>query len=240
MPDTVPVRTVNRQCSSGLQAVADVAAAIKAGYYSIGLAAGVETMSAHPMSWEGGINARTGARLAQLSWSTALLACSRHAGLTLLVSLWVPHTRSASHVLVVAELGLLWWVHVAGDFPQAASCLMPMGITSENVAAKFNLDRRTQDQFAVRSHAKAAAAQAAGRFRDEIVPVQTVLRDPKTKSEQPITVSEDDGIRAGATLEALGSLKAVFKKDGTTTAGNSSQVSLTARAVTHRLRGVGA
>ena len=58
VPDTVPLHTVNRQCSSGLQAVASVAAAIKAGYYSVGLAGGVESMSTNPMAWEGGVNPR--------------------------------------------------------------------------------------------------------------------------------------------------------------------------------------
>lgn len=54
----MPLHTVNRQCSSGLQAVASVAAAIKAGYYTVGLAGGVESMSTNPMAWEGGINPR--------------------------------------------------------------------------------------------------------------------------------------------------------------------------------------
>jgi acetyl-CoA acetyltransferase len=58
IPDTVPIHTVNRQCSSGLQAIASVAAAIKAGFYTIGLAGGVESMSTNPMAWEGGINPR--------------------------------------------------------------------------------------------------------------------------------------------------------------------------------------
>jgi acetyl-CoA acyltransferase 1 len=107
---------------------------------------------------------------------------------------------------------------------------MPMGITSENVAAKYGIDRRSQDLFAVRSHAKAAAAQAAGRFRDEIVPVATVLRDPKSGAEQRVTIAEDDGIRAGVSVEALGALKPVFKKDGSTTAGNASQVRLLCHA----------
>ncbi|KIY92728.1 acetyl-CoA acyltransferase 1 [Monoraphidium neglectum] len=172
IPETVPVRTVNRQCSSGLQAVADVAAAIKAGYYSVGLACGVETMSAHPMSWEGGVNPRI------------------------------------------------------ADFPQAQGCLMPMGVTSENVAAKFGVDRRAQDAFAAASHRKAAAAQAGGKFKDEIVPVSTKVKDPKTGAETPVVVSADDGIRPDVTPEALGALKTVFKRDGTTTAGNSSQVVL--------------
>jgi acetyl-CoA acetyltransferase len=81
MPDTVPVRTVNRQCSSGLQAIADVAASIKAGYYTIGLAAGVETMSTHPMNWEGGINARTGepAQLHARGSSASSPAATTHA-----------------------------------------------------------------------------------------------------------------------------------------------------------------
>lgn len=57
-PETVPIHTVNRQCSSGLQAVASVAAAIKSGYYDIGIAAGVESMSANPLVWEGGVNPR--------------------------------------------------------------------------------------------------------------------------------------------------------------------------------------
>jgi len=58
IPDTVPIHTVNRQCSSGLQAIASVAAAIKSGFYSVGLAGGVESMSTNPMAWEGGINPR--------------------------------------------------------------------------------------------------------------------------------------------------------------------------------------
>lgn len=183
IPEEVPVRTINRQCSSGLQAIADVAAAIKAGFYTVGLAAGVETMSSNPMAWEGGINARL------------------------------------------------------GEFPKAQGCMLPMGVTSENVAAKFSINRRTQDEFAARSHKKAAAAQAAGKFKDEIVPVHTKVVDPKSGTETPVVVSEDDGIRAGTTAESLGQLRAVFKKDGTTTAGNSSQVTDGAGATLLMTRG---
>lgn len=57
-PETVPIHTINRQCSSGLQAVASVAAAIKSGFYDVGIAAGVESMSANPLVWEGGVNPR--------------------------------------------------------------------------------------------------------------------------------------------------------------------------------------
>lgn len=176
-PDTVPVHTVNRQCSSGLQAVASVAAAIKSGFYTIGLAAGVESMSTNPMAWEGGVNPKI------------------------------------------------------EQNEQAGSCLMPMGVTSENVAARFGVTRDVQDARAARSHARAAAAQASGRFRDEIVPVETTWKDPKTGEEKRVVVDQDDGIRPGTTQAALGKLRTVFKKDGTTTAGNSSQVSDGAGAV---------
>ncbi len=98
------------------------------------------------------------------------------------------------------------------------------GLTSENVAARYGVGRDVQDKLAARSHARAAAAQAAGRFRDEIVPVKTKIVDPKTEEENAIVVSDDDGIRPGVTVQSLGQLRTVFKKDGTTTAGNSSQV----------------
>ncbi len=87
MPQTVPVRTVNRQCSSGLQAVADVAAAIKAGYYTIGLAAGVETMSQNPMAWEGGVNSRCGCSICVHSIKQYKCHCTV-TGLCFRVRLW--------------------------------------------------------------------------------------------------------------------------------------------------------
>ena len=105
------------------------------------------------------------------------------------------------------------------------------GITSENVAAKYGVDRATQDKMAAQSHARAAAATKSGRFRDEIVSVATVWKDPKTGEEKRIVVSEDDGIREGVTPAALSKLPAVFKKGGSTTAGNSSQVGPSAHAL---------
>ncbi|XP_077250922.1 3-ketoacyl-CoA thiolase 2, peroxisomal [Tasmannia lanceolata] len=176
-PETVPVRTVNRQCSSGLQAVADVAAAIKAGFYDIGIGAGLESMTANPMAWEGSINPKVKA------------------------------------------------------FQQAQDCLLPMGITSENVAHRYGVTRQVQDQAAVTSHKRAAAATASGKFKDEIIAVATKIVDPKTGEEKNVTISVDDGIRASTTLADLAKLKPVFKKDGTTTAGNSSQLSDGAGAV---------
>ncbi|EOA40414.1 hypothetical protein CARUB_v10009140mg [Capsella rubella] len=176
-PLTVPIRTVNRQCASGLQAVADVAAAIKAGFYDIGIGAGLESMTTNPRGWKGSVN---------------------------------PKVK---------------------NFEQAHSCLLPMGITSENVSHRFNISREEQDQAAVDSHRKAASATASGKFEDEIIPVKTKIVDPKTGDEKPITVSVDDGIRPNTTLSGLMKLKPVFKKDGTTTAGNSSQLSDGAGAV---------
>ncbi|XP_024008362.1 3-ketoacyl-CoA thiolase 1, peroxisomal [Eutrema salsugineum] len=176
-PETVPIRTVNRQCASGLQAVADVAAAIKAGFYDIGIGAGLESMTTSPRGWKGSVN---------------------------------PKVKK---------------------FEQAQSCLLPMGITSENVAHRFGVSREEQDQAAVDSHRKATSATASGRFKDEIISINTKTVDPKTGDERPITVSVDDGIRPSTTLSGLAKLKPVFKKDGTTTAGNSSQVSDGAGAV---------
>eukprot|EP01102_Stenamoeba_stenopodia_P003723 TRINITY_DN13878_c0_g1_i1.p1 TRINITY_DN13878_c0_g1~~TRINITY_DN13878_c0_g1_i1.p1 ORF type:complete len:419 (-),score=114.51 TRINITY_DN13878_c0_g1_i1:98-1354(-) len=165
MPKEVPVHTCNRQCSSGLQAIATVASAIKAGYYDVGIAGGVELMSKNPMGWEGDINAD------------------------------------------------------ALEHPLASGCYVPMGETSENVAERFKVSREKQDNLAVASHAKAAAAIKKGNFKDEIVPVEVEV-DGQLK-----VVSQDEGVREGTTLAGLAKLQPAFKDGGTTTAGNSSQVS---------------
>ncbi len=99
----------------------------------------------------------------------------------------------------------------------------PMGITSENVARRFEVSREDQDAFATSSHKKAAAAIAAGRFVDEIVPVTTRVYRDGTWHE--VTVDTDEGVRADTTPEGLARLRPVFAAGGTTTAGNSSQVS---------------
>lgn len=114
---------------------------------------------------------------------------------------------------------------------EAEDCLIPMGITSENVAAQFKITRATQDKFAAESFRKAAAAQKAGKFTAEIIPVTTKSIDPKTEEEKEIIVDSDDGIREGVTFESLSKLKPAFAKDGTTHAGNASQVSDGAAAV---------
>lgn len=107
-----------------------------------------------------------------------------------------------------------------GSRPQAYT---PMGTTSENVASRFGVSRQDQDSFAASSHSKAAAAIAAGRFTEEIVPVQTRVFEGGAWRE--VTVQQDDGVRADTTAEGLARLKPAFSAKGTTTAGNSSQMS---------------
>lgn len=107
--------------------------------------------------------------------------------------------------------------------------VMPMGMTSENVASGHGITRERQDAFALESHTRAGKAQKEGRFEKEIVPVTTrfINEDKETgkKDETEITVSKDDGVRAGLTIDKLQKLKPVFKDDGSSTAGNSSQIS---------------
>ncbi|CAG7993378.1 unnamed protein product [Penicillium salamii] len=109
----------------------------------------------------------------------------------------------------------------------ARDCIMPMGITSENVASRYGVSRADQDAFAVESHAKASAAQKAGRFDSEIISVNTKTLDPENPDApaKDVTVSKDDGIRHGLSIEKVGALKPAFSADGASTAGNSSQVS---------------
>lgn len=101
-----------------------------------------------------------------------------------------------------------------------------MGITAENIVDKFELTRDEQDEFAARSQQRAAAAIAAGKFNEEIVPVEI----PQRKGES-ITFETDEYVRGNVTKETLGKLRAAFKKDGTVTAGNSSGINDGAAAV---------
>jgi acetyl-CoA C-acetyltransferase len=93
-----------------------------------------------------------------------------------------------------------------------------MGNTAENVAQRWQLTREEQDQFATASQNKAEAAQKEGRFKDEIVPFTISTR------KGDVVVDQDEYIRAGTTIEALGKLKPAFSKDGTVTAGNASGI----------------
>ena len=103
---------------------------------------------------------------------------------------------------------------------------MAMGEATEAVNDTFGFSREEQDEYAAKSHELAAAAIKEGRFADEIVPVSI----PQRKGD-PLSVSEDEGVRPGTTTESLGKLKPAFRKDGTITAGNASQISDGAAAV---------
>lgn len=120
----------------------------------------------------------------------------------------------------------LWGEMKESPVKEARDCIMSMGITSENVAERYGVSRADQDAFAAESHHRAAKAQSSGRFDDEIVPVTTRWIDPEVpESEKSVTVTKDDGIRPNTTVEKLSTMKPAFKSDGTSTAGNSSQVS---------------
>jgi acetyl-CoA acyltransferase len=97
----------------------------------------------------------------------------------------------------------------------------PMGITAENIARRFEISRQAQDEFALRSHTLALAAQKAGKLDAELVAVTTTVYDAQDRPQQ-ITVSKDEGPRAETTLEALAKLKPAFDPTGSVTAGNSS------------------
>mmetsp|Transcript_662 Transcript_662/g.795 ORF Transcript_662/g.795 Transcript_662/m.795 type:complete len:438 (-) Transcript_662:168-1481(-) len=180
-PETVGVRAVNRQCSSGLQAVASVASEIKSGYIDAGIGAGVESMTngGNP----GDPNSLPPMNLNEIFSNTL-----------------------------------------------ASASLTPMGITSETVAERYGITREEQDAMAAESHKRALQAQKDGKFDREIVPVKVTIED-KDGNEKEVVVSKDDGPRAGTTVEGLAKLKPAFKKGGSTTAGNSSQVSDGAAAV---------
>ncbi|MBW8382376.1 MAG: thiolase family protein [Youngiibacter sp.] len=93
-----------------------------------------------------------------------------------------------------------------------------MGLTAERLAEMYNISREEQDRFAYSSQMKAVKAMESGSFDDEIIPVDVITR------KGTVTISKDEGVKPGTTLETLAKLKATFKKDGTVTAGNSSTI----------------
>jgi acetyl-CoA acyltransferase len=106
---------------------------------------------------------------------------------------------------------------------QHPNAMTPMGITAENVAKRFNVSRRAQDEFALASQQKASRAVEARVFKDEIVPVQAVrYRDGKRET---FAFDRDELPRLDTTLEGLAELKPAFSKEGSVTAGNSSPLS---------------
>jgi acetyl-CoA acyltransferase len=121
---------------------------------------------------------------------------------------------------------------LAANYPAA---LLTMGLTAERVARHYSISRLDQDDFALRSHQKAHAAQAAGRFADELIPVKITSATPDVPPKKPRVqereFSADEGPRADTSAEALAALRPVFHALGTVTAGNSSQTSDGASAV---------
>ena len=173
-PVEIPGATVNRLCSSGLEAIAVADQRIRAGSERVVVAGGVESMSLVPM---GGMKPS-------------------------------PNPWLAEH------------------YPAS---LLTMGLTAERVARRYRISREDQDAFALHSHRKALAAQAAGRFGDELAPVTLTKSVPGRKAGAPHVeeriFSADEGPRADSSLEALAKLKPAFHAQGTVTAGNSSQMS---------------
>jgi acetyl-CoA acyltransferase len=180
LPIEVPGATVNRLCSSGLEAIAIADMRIRAGGDRVVIAGGAETMSLLPF---GGLK---------------------------------PSPNP-------------WF---AANYPAA---LLTMGLTAERVARHYQVSREDQDAFALTSHQKAIAAQAAGRFADELVPVTVTSSVPGKKAGKPVVsesvFSADEGPRADTSIEALSKLKPAFHAQGTVTAGNASQTSDGAAAV---------
>lgn len=101
---------------------------------------------------------------------------------------------------------------------QIPGTYMPMGMTAENVAEQYGITRKEMDAMSIESHKKAAAAQSAGKFFDEIIPITIDTDDGQ------IIVSQDEGIRPGSSMEDLAALKTPFKENGSVTAATSSQM----------------
>jgi len=172
LPVEVSAVTINRFCSSGLQAIAMAAERIMAGAAEVMVAGGTESMSMIPMG---------GNKISPNPW-------------------------------------------LVDHYPDA---YLSMGLTAERLATRFGITRDECDQFSLRSHQKALAAIAAGKFEEEIVAVPVSFTTPNGSKPKRTEISfkVDEGPRADTSIEALGALKAAFHMKGVTTAGNSSQMS---------------
>ena len=179
LPFTVPAITIDRQCSSGLNAIAMGALMIEAGEADILVAGGTESDSNRPHLME---KARVAYQVAPPQWLVR---------------------RTAPGALNVS-----------------------MGTTAENLGRKYHITREECDAFALESHRKAAAAQAAGRFDAQMIPVTVPGKRGKTT-----VVDRDECVRPKSTMETLGRLPTAFEPDGVCTAGNSSPMSDGAGAV---------
>ena len=173
LPVTCAAMTINRFCSSGLQAIALASERIMAGSAEVIVAGGTESMSLIPM---GGFH-------------------------------FSPNPYLMEH------------------YPDT---YLSMGLTAENLARKYEITREQQDQFALRSHQRALAAIAQGRFKEEVVPLEVVEVSMNGKDKpqtRKFIFDTDEGPRRDTSLEALAKLKPAFHARGTVTAGNASQMS---------------
>jgi acetyl-CoA acyltransferase len=172
LPVETSAMTINRFCSSGLQAIAIAAERIMVGHGDVIIAGGTESMTMIPMG---------GYKISPNPW-------------------------------------------LMDNYPDS---YLGMGLTAEKLATKYGITREEADQFSYRSHQNALAAIAAGKFKDEVVPVEvkiTALDNGKPKTSA-YTFDTDEGPRVDTSPEALAKLKAAFHAKGTITAGNSSQMS---------------
>src|SRR3981081_141675 len=171
LPVEVSAVTINRFCSSGLQAIAMAAERIMSGGAEVMVAGGTEAMSMIPMG---------GHKISPNPW-------------------------------------------LVDHYPDA---YLSMGLTAERLAARFAITREQCDQFSLRSHQKALAAIAAGKFEEETVAVPVSFTTPNGSKpkKQESSFKVDEGPRADTSIEALGALKAAFHVKGVTTAGDSSQM----------------
>jgi acetyl-CoA acetyltransferase family protein len=193
IPDEVPAFSVQRNCASGFQSITDAYNEIVVGQADVVVAGGVESMSNVPLQFPD----EFADVMSDMSRARSVAAKATAAA----------QLRPAHFKPVIALLeGLTDPV-----------CGLNMGETAEVLAREYHLSRRAQDEYALRSHQRAAAAWAEGRFADEVTPVfvPPAFRD---------VVAEDVGYRPQQTLEALAKLKPVFEREGTVTAGNASMV----------------
>ncbi len=197
VPDRVPAHTVTVACISANRAIADAAFSIQAGHAEVALAGGVEMLGDVPVGFERDVRRR-------------LFESRRYKGL----KDWGPFFKG------LKPRQLLPQAPAIAEYTTGES----MGQSADRLAARFGVSREEQDAYALRSHQGAAAAQAAGRFAEEIVPVAV---PPKGA-----VVSVDNGVRADTSLEKLARLKPAFVKPfGTVTAGNASPLTDGAAAV---------
>ncbi|HUP01841.1 MAG TPA: thiolase family protein [Gemmatimonadota bacterium] len=201
VPPPVAAFSVARNCASGFQSLTDGYNQIVLGQSDIVLAGGVESMSRVPLQYPG-------------EFAGVMSDLSRARS--------VPGKVAVATRLRPAHLKPV--VALAEGLTDPV-CGLNMGETAEVLAKEFNLSRRSQDEYALGSHERAAAAWAGGRFADEVTPVFV----PPNFAD---VVAEDVGYRPGQSLEALARLEPAFdRRHGTVTAGNSSMITDGAAAV---------